>query len=89
MLPKYRIIAGIGINLLGGVVVLYAFGIVGMMVRGHMSFVAAWSANAAFINLVQLASEEPLRGESLARRCEHWLIGAKARLDAARQSVAE
>lgn len=47
MLPKYRIIAGIGINLLGGVVILYAFGIVGMMVRGHMSFVAAWSANAA------------------------------------------
>jgi exodeoxyribonuclease VII small subunit len=29
------------------------------------------------------------RGEALARRCEHWLIGAKARLDAARQSVAE
>ncbi|EEN88041.1 biotin transporter BioY [uncultured Rhodococcus sp.] len=51
MLPKYRIVAGIGINLLGGVVVLYAFGIVGMMVRGHMSFVAAWSANAAFIPL--------------------------------------
>ena len=29
------------------------------------------------------------RGEALARRCEHWLIGAKARLDAARASVAE
>jgi len=25
------------------------------------------------------------RGEALARRCEEWLIGAKARLDAARQ----
>jgi len=24
------------------------------------------------------------RGESLARRCEEWLIGARARLDAAR-----
>ena len=24
------------------------------------------------------------RGETLARRCEEWLIGAKARLDAAR-----
>jgi len=24
------------------------------------------------------------RGEELARRCEEWLIGAKARLDAAR-----
>lgn len=29
------------------------------------------------------------RGEALARRCEHWLVGAKARLDAARASVSE
>lgn len=29
------------------------------------------------------------RGEALARRCEEWLIGAKARLDAARASAAE
>lgn len=28
------------------------------------------------------------RGEALARRCEEWLVGAKARLDAAR-AVAE
>lgn len=27
------------------------------------------------------------RGEALARRCEEWLIGAKARLDAARTSA--
>ena len=27
------------------------------------------------------------RGEALARRCEEWLIGAKARLDAARAGV--
>ncbi|HEY8589750.1 MAG TPA: exodeoxyribonuclease VII small subunit [Naasia sp.] len=27
------------------------------------------------------------RGEQLARRCEEWLIDARARLDAARQSV--
>ncbi|MHA7986074.1 exodeoxyribonuclease VII small subunit [Rathayibacter sp. CAU 1779] len=27
------------------------------------------------------------RGEELARRCEEWLIGAKARLDAARAGV--
>jgi len=26
------------------------------------------------------------RGEALAKRCEEWLIGAKARLDAARDS---
>jgi len=27
------------------------------------------------------------RGEALARRCEEWLIGAKARLDAARSAA--
>jgi exodeoxyribonuclease VII small subunit len=27
------------------------------------------------------------RGEALATRCEEWLIGAKARLDAARSAV--
>jgi len=29
------------------------------------------------------------RGEALAARCEEWLIGAKARLDAARTAQAE
>ena len=29
------------------------------------------------------------RGEALARRCEEWLIGAKARLDAARTGQAD
>ena len=29
------------------------------------------------------------RGEALARRCEEWLIGAKARLDAARAGQTE
>lgn len=28
------------------------------------------------------------RGEALAKRCEEWLIGAKAQLDAARNAVA-
>ena len=27
------------------------------------------------------------RGEALAKRCEEWLLGAKARLDAARSAV--
>jgi exodeoxyribonuclease VII small subunit len=27
------------------------------------------------------------RGEALAKRCEQWLVGAKARLDAARASA--
>ena len=29
------------------------------------------------------------RGELLAKRCEEWLLGAKARLDAARAAAAE
>jgi len=29
------------------------------------------------------------RGEALAGRCEEWLIGARARLDAARSQAAE
>ena len=29
------------------------------------------------------------RGEALAARCEEWLLGAKARLDAARSAVRE
>ncbi|WP_022886704.1 exodeoxyribonuclease VII small subunit [Glaciibacter superstes] len=29
------------------------------------------------------------RGEALARRCEEWLIGAKARLEAARAGQAD
>jgi exodeoxyribonuclease VII small subunit len=28
------------------------------------------------------------RGEALAKRCEEWLLGAKARLDAARSAAA-
>lgn len=29
------------------------------------------------------------RGEALAQRCEEWLVGARARLDAARSAVTE
>ena len=29
------------------------------------------------------------RGEALARRCEEWLVGAKARLDAAKASAVD
>jgi exodeoxyribonuclease VII small subunit len=29
------------------------------------------------------------RGEALAKRCEEWLIGAKARLDAARTAAVD
>jgi exodeoxyribonuclease VII small subunit len=29
------------------------------------------------------------RGEALAKRCEEWLLGAKARLDAARAAATD
>ena len=29
------------------------------------------------------------RGEALAKRCEEWLLGAKARLDAARAAASD
>jgi exodeoxyribonuclease VII small subunit len=29
------------------------------------------------------------RGEALAKRCEEWLLGAKARLDAARGNISQ
>ena len=45
----YRLPAGIGINLLGGVIVLYAVGIVGMLLRTQMTVPAAVLANAPYI----------------------------------------
>ncbi|MHB1234804.1 MAG: exodeoxyribonuclease VII small subunit [Microbacteriaceae bacterium] len=71
-----------------------------MTVRGDDS-VSTLSFEQARDELVRVVSEleqgsttleEALalweRGEALARRCEEWLIGAKARLDAARSSAA-
>jgi exodeoxyribonuclease VII small subunit len=62
--------------------------------------VAALSYEEARDELVQVVArleqgaatlEESLalweRGEALARRCEEWLVGAKARLDAARAAA--
>jgi len=64
--------------------------------------VASLSYEEARDELVQVVSrleqgaatlEESLalweRGEALARRCEEWLVGAKARLDAARAAAEE
>lgn len=47
--PRYRVIWGIGINVLGGIVVLYVFGIVGMLLRTDLTVWAALSANGPFI----------------------------------------
>lgn len=49
MLPRYNVVAGVAINLLGGVVVLYTFGIVGMLLRTDMTVSAAFAANLTFL----------------------------------------
>ena len=68
----------------------------------HRADVASLSYEEARDELVQVVArleqgaatlEESLglweRGEALARRCEEWLGGAKARLDAARAAAEE
>lgn len=49
MLPRYRVVPGVAINVLGGIVVLYAFGIAGMLLRTDLTFWAAMSANVTFL----------------------------------------
>ena len=49
MMPRYRILPGIVINLIGGVVVIYLFGTVGLVLRADMSLWAAIAANGWFI----------------------------------------
>ena len=45
----YSVPFGISFNVIGGIVVLYAFGIVGMMLRTKMSLPATLTANAPFL----------------------------------------
>ncbi|WP_051636876.1 biotin transporter BioY [Rhodococcus sp. UNC363MFTsu5.1] len=49
MLPRYNVFVGIVINALGGIVVIYAFGIAGMMLRSDLTFWQALSANGTFV----------------------------------------
>ncbi|MFW0796108.1 biotin transporter BioY [Gordonia sp. CPCC 205515] len=49
MMPKYRILPGIGINILGGMVVIYACGIIGLLLRTDLSLWAAISTNGTYI----------------------------------------
>ncbi|MFE3293430.1 biotin transporter BioY [Rhodococcus sp. NPDC059234] len=49
LLPRYNVIVGTLINLIGGIVVLYAFGIAGMMVRADLTFAKALSLNVTFL----------------------------------------
>lgn len=49
LLPRYNVIVGTAINVLGGIVVLYVFGIAGMMLRTDLTAWQALSANLAFL----------------------------------------
>lgn len=49
MMPRYKVLPGFLINVLGGIVVLYIFGIVGMMLRGDLTAWGALVANAPFL----------------------------------------
>lgn len=49
MIPRYRVVWGIVINVVGGMVVIYAFGTIGLMIRTDMSWWAALSTNGIYI----------------------------------------
>jgi biotin transport system substrate-specific component len=49
MIPRYRVVWGILINIVGGMVVIYAFGTVGLMIRADLSWWAALSTNGIYI----------------------------------------
>lgn len=49
MMPRYRILLGIVINLIGGVLVVYIFGTIGLIVRTDLGLWAAIAANGWFI----------------------------------------
>ncbi|WP_240504966.1 biotin transporter BioY [Nocardia mangyaensis] len=49
ILPKYPIVLGLLINALGGVVIIYLFGTVGLLVRADLGLWAAISTNFAFV----------------------------------------
>ncbi|CAN5669561.1 biotin transporter BioY [soil metagenome] len=49
MMPRYRIVWGIVINIVGGMVVIYAFGTVGLMIRTDLSWWAALTTNGIYV----------------------------------------
>lgn len=49
MMPRYNLWLGIVINLLGGVLVIYACGVAGLMLRTDISFTAAVTSNGIFV----------------------------------------
>lgn len=49
IMPRYRLVWGLAINILGGIVVIYAFGVGGMLLRTDLTLGAAIAANGAFL----------------------------------------
>ncbi|NLU81443.1 biotin transporter BioY [Rhodococcus sp. HNM0569] len=47
--PRHRTLSAVAAAFLGGVVVLYAFGLAGMMIRTDLTFWQALTANATFL----------------------------------------
>src|SRR5699024_10980579 len=49
MMPRYRLIPGLLITVAGGIVVIYAFGVLGMLLRTDLTLGAAIAANGVFL----------------------------------------
>ncbi|OBF12055.1 biotin transporter BioY [Mycobacterium sp. ACS4331] len=49
MMPRYRVLWGIAINIVGGMAVIYAFGTAGLVLRTDLSWWAALSANGIYL----------------------------------------
>lgn len=49
LMPRYRILPGLLVNILGGIVVIYAVGVAGMMLRTELDLMAAIAANVVFL----------------------------------------
>ncbi|MCV7433395.1 biotin transporter BioY [Mycolicibacterium bacteremicum] len=49
MMPRYRVLWGIGINIVGGMAVIYLFGTAGLMLRTDLSWWAALSTNGIYL----------------------------------------
>lgn len=49
LMPRYRILPGLLVNIVGGIVVIYAVGVVGMVLRTELDVMAATAANVVFL----------------------------------------
>ncbi|WP_206474152.1 biotin transporter BioY [Dietzia sp. KRD202] len=49
IMPRYRLVPGLLINVLGGIVVIYAVGVTGMLIRTELTLGGAIAANTVFL----------------------------------------